>query len=136
MPSVNILAVLVSAVAIFLLGGLWYSPVLFAERWMALQGKTREEIMASGGAKPGMYVQAFLCGLVVAAALAVLLNHFVNLTLARGIGVAVLCWLGFAAATSYGTALFSSKPKALWAIDTAFNLVSFIVAAVILTLWR
>ncbi|MDB4874821.1 MAG: hypothetical protein JWM41_1267 [Gemmatimonadetes bacterium] len=136
MPSVNILAVLVSAVAIFALGGLWYSRILFAERWMALQGKTREEITAGGGASPGMYVQVFICGLLVAAALAVILNHFVNLTLARGIGVAVLCWLGFAAATSYGSALFSSKPRALWVIDTGYNLVAFVLAAVILTLWR
>jgi hypothetical protein len=136
MPSVNLLAVLVSAVAIFLLGGLWYSPALFVDRWMALQGKTREEMMASGGASPAMYVQVFLCGLLVAAGLAVVLNHFINLTLLRGVEVAVLCWLCFAAATSYGTALFSSKPKALWLIDTGFNLVSFLVATVILTLWR
>ena len=47
-----------------------------------------------------------------------------------------ITWLGFAAATSYGTALFSFKPKALWAIDTGFNLVSFLLAAAILSVWR
>src|ERR1051325_1549607 len=48
----NYLAVLVCAVIIFLLGGLWYSPVLFAKRWVALQGKTMEEMQAAG-ASPG-----------------------------------------------------------------------------------
>ena len=34
-PIVNNVAVFVSGVVIFLLGGLWYSPVLFAKRWVA-----------------------------------------------------------------------------------------------------
>ena len=50
--------------------------------------------------------------------------------------IGALAWLGFAGATSFGTALFSGKPKALWLIDSGFNLVSFIVAGVILTIWR
>src|SRR5690349_14409645 len=65
MPQgVNYLAVLVAAVIIFLLGGLWYSPVLFAKRWVALQKKSMEEMQSAGGA--GNYVQVFLCGLVIA----------------------------------------------------------------------
>ena len=60
--SLNYLAVLVSAVAIFMLGGLWYSPVMFAKKWVALQGKSMEEM--SGGASPALYVQVFICGLV------------------------------------------------------------------------
>ena len=43
LPIVNNVAVLVSGVAIFMLGGLWYSPVLFAKRWVKLIGKTEEE---------------------------------------------------------------------------------------------
>ncbi len=44
MPPINYLAVLVSGIAIFMLGGLWHSPVLFAKRWVALQGETVEEM--------------------------------------------------------------------------------------------
>ena len=50
--------------------------------------------------------------------------------------VAVLCWIGFAGSTSFASAAFSGTPRALWLINSAYNLVSFIVAAVILTLWR
>ena len=35
MPEVNWLAVLAATVAAFVLGGLWYSPVLFGKRWQA-----------------------------------------------------------------------------------------------------
>ncbi len=94
-PEVNYLAVLVSGVAIFVLGGLWYSPVLFAKKWVALQGRTEEE-MRGASAGPIMFVYAFLCGLLVAWTLAVILKHFSDLTPLRGVLVAILCWLGFA----------------------------------------
>ena len=39
MTDVNILAVLVAAVSSFLLGGLWYSPVLFHKAWNREAGR-------------------------------------------------------------------------------------------------
>ena len=65
-----------------------------------------------------------------------ILNHFVNLTVLRGALVGALCWVGFAAATSFATSLFSGHPKALWLINSSYNLVSFVVAGIILALWR
>jgi hypothetical protein len=50
--------------------------------------------------------------------------------------VGTLCWLGFAAATSYATAMFSMQPKALWLINSAYNLVSFVIAGVFLSVWH
>jgi hypothetical protein len=135
-PQVNYLAVLVAAVVVFILGGVWYSPAVFAKKWVALQGKDPSVVTGMAGPTPAMFIQVFICGLLISWGMAVLLNHFVNLTLTRGVLVAVLAWLSFAAATSYGSYLFSMKPKQLWAIDSGFNLVSFVLAAVILTLWR
>lgn len=136
MPSgINYLAVLVTAVVIFLLGGLWYSKALFAKQWVALQGKSAEEIQASAKPSPMMFVQVFICGLIIAYVVAVIENHFVNLTVARGAMVGVLLWL-VAAATSYGTALFSSERRGLWMINTGYNLVSMLLAGMILAAWR
>ena len=42
------------------------------------------------------------------------------------------CWLGFAGATSFANVIFAQKPKELWLIDSGYNLVSFVVAGVIL----
>lgn len=136
MPQINYLAVLVAGVVIFMLGGLWYSPVMFAKRWVALQGKTMEEMNADVSAGPVQYAQVFLCGLITAWIMAIVLGFLPRLDLVRGLKLAGICWLGFAGATSYGTALFSGKPRALWLIDTAYNLVAFLLAATILTLWR
>ncbi len=134
LPAVHYLAVLVSGVVIFAMGALWYSPALFAKQWVALTAINAEEMKKGGTPVP--YAMVFLCGLLVSYTMAVILNHFPNLTLIRAIEVAVLCWAGFAGATSFSTAIFSMKPKALWMIDSGFNLASFVVAAAILAGWR
>lgn len=137
LPHVNYLAVLTSGVVIFVLGGLWYSPALFARKWTSLMGKSEAELKAgSSGAQPIMFLLAFICGLLSSWALAVVLNHFVHLTALRGALVGALCWVGFAGATSYANALFARKPKQLWLIDSGFNLVSFILAGITLAVWR
>ena len=136
LPVVNNVAVLVTGAVIFMLGGLWYSPVLFAKRWVALIGKTEEELKASAGSMPMSYLVVLLCGLVTAYVMALVVGNFATGSALDGAIVGAMCWLGFAGATSLGTALFSGKPKALWLIDSGFNLVSFVVAGIILAVWR
>ena len=76
LPIVNNIAVLVSGVVIFMLGGLWYSPVLFAKRWVALTGRTEEELKASAGSMPVSYLYVFLCGLLTAWVMALVIGNF------------------------------------------------------------
>jgi len=110
-PAVNWLAVFVAAIVMFVLGGLWYSPVLFARRWLALQGRTEEQERAQAAAAnmPLMYISAFF---------------------------GAMAWVGFVAPTTYATAMFSGKPKQLWFIDSTYYLVSFMLAGLILAAWR
>jgi hypothetical protein len=44
--QLNFLAILVAAVAAFVLGALWYSPVLFAKQWMKAHGYTPDKLEA------------------------------------------------------------------------------------------
>jgi len=139
-PTVNYLAVLVAAILIFALGGLWYSPVLFARRWIALQNRTEEEMKAQAASAnmPMMYLAAFICAFIQAWVLAALIGHLREVSRMDALHGAVfgaVVWLGFAGSTSYATALFSGKPKQLWVIDSGYNLVSFVLAALILTVW-
>ena len=135
LPHVNYLAVLVSAVAIFILGGLWYSKALFANKWIALMGKSEEELKTA--AKPGAMplVIAFICSLLISWTMAIIVNHFGHEP-GMGLAVAFHCWLGFAAPTSFATATFSGQPKALWLINSGYNLVSFLIAGAILGMWH
>lgn len=135
-PHVNYLAILVSGAAIFVLGGLWYS-VLFKKPWVALMGISEEKMKeGSGGAMPFLLVLAFLCGLMSAYILAIVINHFAPFSILRGAMVGLFCWVGFAAPTSFATAIFSMTPKRLWFINSSYNLISFILAGIILSVWR
>jgi len=136
LPHVNYLAVLVSGVVIFLLGGMWYSKLLFAKPWIALMGKSQEELRANAGPMPVNFLIAFLCGLVSAYVIAAFLNHHEPATIARGAKLGAVCWLGFTATSSLATAVFSQIPKKLWLINTGHNLVSYVVAGMILAAWR
>lgn len=136
LPIVNNAAVVVSGVVIFVLGGLWYSPVLFAKRWVALVGKTEAELRANVGSVPVSYILVFICGVATAYLMALVVGNFAPAGPVDGAIIGALCWAGFAGATSFGTVMFSGKPKALWLIDSGFNLVAFVTAGVILSTWR
>jgi hypothetical protein len=140
-PPVNWLAILVAGIVIFMLGGLWYSPVLFAKKWIALQNKTEEQMRAEAASAnmPLMYASAFVTGLLIAWGMALVFAHIANdmpMNAAHGALLGFIIWLAFAASTSYATALFSGKPRQLWLIDSAYNLVSFVLAGIILAVWR
>src|SRR5438045_874235 len=101
-PPVNYLAVLTCGVVMFILGGLWYSPLLFAKKWMALMGMTEADIHAASKASmPIQYLMVFVCGLITSWGLAVIMNHFQNLTAARGAMIGAFCWLVFVGTTSF-----------------------------------
>ncbi|MCH7763617.1 MAG: DUF1761 domain-containing protein [Candidatus Marinimicrobia bacterium] len=52
-PSINYIAVLVSAVIFFIIGGLWYSPMLFAKPWMNAIGFSDEQLKKMKEKGPG-----------------------------------------------------------------------------------
>ena len=56
--SVNLLAVVVCAIVNMVLGALWYSPILFANSWMNLIGKSKEEMSNPGPAKRAIFFQS------------------------------------------------------------------------------
>ena len=140
-PAINYLAVLVSAIIIFALGGLWYSPVLFAKPWIALQNKTEEQMRAeaAGANMPVLYFVVFVCAFIQAWVLAMVIGHMsqvADMSVAHAAIFSALLWIGFAGSTSFATALFSGAPRQLWAINSLYNLVSFVIAGIILAVWR
>ncbi len=49
--NINYLAVFVAAPSTFLIGGLWYSPILFSKAWMKANNFTEEELNNTNNAK-------------------------------------------------------------------------------------
>ncbi len=129
--DVNFLAVLVAAVAYFIIGGLWYS-VLFGKAWLAAIGKTEEEVRSEGGA-PVAYVVSFISSLISAYFLAIFMN---GTTLQAGLAMGLWVWMGFVATTNSPPYFYENRNKKLYLIYGAYTLVSFLVMGAILALWQ
>ena len=135
--SVRVLPILVAGVAFMMMGALWYGP-LFAKSWMALIGKTEEELRAgmAGKSMGVMYGGAFLASLVASYALALVIEATMMTTLKGGVCVGLIASLGFigtAFATGY---IFNQKPVKLWFIDVGYQVVCFMIAGAIIGGWR
>lgn len=119
MGDINLLAVLLGALAFFVVGALWYGP-LFGKTWRAMNGITDEVIKA--GPRPGqnptwlIMVLAFLFELLIAVTLA----HLVARTGASP-HVVMMMAVGFAATIMVPALginyLFQMRPGKLFAID-------------------
>ena len=128
-----------AAVAAFLLGGLWYSPVLFAKPWMKATGcdpndKQKMEEMRKGAGK--LYAMAFLASLVAATVLAKFFTVMGVDTVVYGLKIAFAVWVGFVATVQLTATLFGKKPIILFFIDTGYQFVSYMLMAVVLTLGK
>lgn len=129
--ELNALAILVAAVAHFLLGGLWYSPLLFAKPFMRGMGKTAEELQ--GGASAAKYVLAFLGGLVKSAGLAVLLTWMAkDIGVAEAAGIGAFVGLALHGAADAVNAMFEGRNRTLVAISVAYDTVGLAIAGAIL----
>lgn len=128
----NYLAVVVAAVAYFILGGLWYG-VVFNKAWMALEHMTIEQAKSVNPAIP--YVVSFLLELLIAYSLAQLCVWRNANTASRGASVGVLVWIGFVGPIALMTYMFEMRPRALYAINEFYPLAGLILMGAILGAW-
>jgi hypothetical protein len=133
--GVNWLAVLVAAVVAFGFGALYYSPLLLGKAWTAAHGYTPEQLAEMQKSAGMAYGVTFVCWLVMAAAVAVILHRVGAQTLVGGLKVAALCWLGFAVPVGLSQQAFGGRKYAAWALDAGYQLVSLLLMGVVLALW-
>ena len=135
MQTVNFWAVLVAGIVNMAVGMVWYGP-LFGKLWKNLMGFT-DESMKSMKLSPAY---AMTGGLITALVMAYVLGHFILLTNAVGLNgawqLAFYVWLGFMATVSLGGVLWEGKSLKLVLLNTAEQLVSVFLMAVVLVWWR
>jgi len=130
---VNLVAVLVSAIAGMVVGGIWYSPLLFAKPWMKLAG--RKDMKPGEGAVAG-YITAFVGTLIMAYVLAHFIGYVSATTIWSGAVTGLWVWLGFTGTAFLTTYTFANRSKKLWAIDAFQYLAIFVVMGMILAVWH
>ena len=130
--QLNYLAIFVAALSTFLIGGLWYSPLLFSKAWMKENGFTEEELKK--GNMGGIFGGAFVLSFVMAFNLAAFLSD--SNDLAWGIMAGALAGIGWVAASMGVTYLFERKSMKLFLINAGFHVVSFILMGAIVGVWK
>jgi|SRR3989344_189541 len=134
MVSVNLFAVVVSAVISMGLGMLWYGP-LFGQQWMKLSGikepSAEERKKMMGKMAPSM-AAGFAASLVAAYVLAAIIKFSSSVGPIEGAITGFFVWLGFIATVSLNMVLWEGKPMKLYFLNNAYSLVNFaLIGAVI-----
>jgi Protein of unknown function (DUF1761) len=137
--GVNVWAVLVSALATMVVGFVWYSPLLFARRWTILMGYDPDdkaklaEMQKSAGPS---YMLSLVASVLSAAALGKIIAIATIHTPLYGIKMGLAVWLGFVTTVQLTNALFMRQPARLYAINTGYQLVCYVVMGAIMAAWR
>ena len=130
------LHVIVAAVIAWLIGALWYSPVMFSKAWVAAHGYTEEQVKSMQVMQSNVIGLTLVALIVVAAVLQVFLHHLGADSMRDGITWAFHAWLGFALPLGFIQHLYSQKKWAAWFIDLGYQLIYFVVMGGILGAWR
>src|SRR6266513_2234856 len=136
MVHVNYLAVLVAAVVVFVLGWLWYSPLLFFKPWMRLRGLDPDAAM-SGAKMPGgklaiEFARCFVLAFVIAHVVGVLGIHSWMIAAHAGL----LLWLGFPVVLLTGSVIWDNVPWKVAAIHAGDWLVKMLVIPIVVGVWH
>jgi hypothetical protein len=131
--AINWLAVVAAALATFLVGGLWYSPVLFARPWQSAVPLTDDGVKSGNQAR--IFGLSFLAALIGAVNLGFFLSG-PDTTLAFGALAGALVGFGWLATGLATTYLFERRPLRLWLIDAGYHAVTFTLMGAIIGGWR
>lgn len=142
MQSINWLAVLVAGISAFVIGGIWYSPMMFGKAWMKDNNLSEEEIQK--GNKGKIFGATAIFSLVMAANLAMFLADgpadcpagcAQKTDLVWGITAGFLAGIWTFAAVAIHS-LFELKPWRLILINGFYSVVSLMLMGAIIGVWR
>ena len=130
---INHIAVFVCAVMSLVIGGLWWSPLLFAKAWQHENGLTDEQLSSFNPAKT--FGLTFLLALIMSYNLAFFLGA-PGTTWQWGITAGLLAGVGWVAAMFIIVALFEQRSLKYILINAGYITVYFAVIGFILGIWR
>ena len=136
--GINVWAALVAALATMVMGFLWYS-LLFARPWLVLMGYDPDDRAKLGEMQKGAgprYGLALVASLLSAALLGKIIAIATVNTALYGMKIGLAVWLGFVTTVQLTNAVFSKQPAKLYAINTGYQLVCYLVMGAILGTWR
>ncbi len=132
LSKLNYLAIVVAALSAFVVGGVWYSPILFGNVWMKEAGISEQEARTR---KMGIvFGVSFLLSLLISLNLATFLAGPPNL--AWGIAAGALAGIGWVTTAMGITYLFEARSPKLFLVNAGYHAVTFMLMGGILGVWK
>jgi hypothetical protein len=131
--TLNWFAVIVAALSNFLIGGLWYSPLLFGKIWMKENNFSDDDLKK--GNMPKILGLTFLFSIVMAFNLAMFLND-ANTTATWGAIAGFLAGFGWVAMAIFINGQFERRSARYMLIHGGYFTISFIIMGLIIGLLR
>jgi len=135
----NLMLIILATLAQFILGALWYSPLLFGKTWMSIMEVshyTKEELQKMQKSMMPFYGLQFFLTLITTWVLASNIL-FLGLSGSAAYFYAGFMWLGFIAPIQISSVVWSSTKRKYWikqiSIMSGMQLVGIMLATFILT---
>jgi len=130
---INHFAVLSAALAAFVIGGVWYSPILFHKAWMNASGLNERDLRQGGMGK--IFGLSFLLSLIMAYNLAAFLAA-PDTTMLWGATAGALAGIGWVALSIGVLGLFERRSWKYVLINGGYFATTFIAMGAIIGAWR
>lgn len=129
LQNVNYLAVLVATIAAFVIGGIWYSPMLFGKQWMKAVGIKENDAKDKA-------TQAMIKSFIVTFIMATTLAMFTPAGASEGLMVGAVLGLGIAGMSSLNNMVYEMKPSNLMLINLGYIFAMYLAMGAILGAWQ
>jgi hypothetical protein len=132
--DVNWVAILVTATAGFMVGGLWY--IVLGKPWTRVSGLGPDQLRVGAALAYGL---GFVCTFVMAYVMARLTDYVFkvqNKTIGNGLLLGLMIWIGFVATTGLTNDLFGRRPLVRWVIESGHHLVVLLLMGAMLAYWQ
>jgi len=134
MAQINFWAVLVAAMASFLVGWLWYGP-LFGKQWMKLNDFTPEKLREGGGLPmPFIMIVNYVATVLAAFSIAMFIGAESDMSFGIFAGLMIaIFWIG---TSRLNDVLYERQPFKLYLINLGYNVVIYLIMGAVLGAWH
>jgi Protein of unknown function (DUF1761) len=128
----NFAAIFVAALMSFAIGGLWYSPLLFARSWMKEAGLTEQQTKDAPMGR--IFGLAAVASLVMAFNLAAFIGPKASLGFGLFAGAAAaIGWVAMSLGVIY---LFEQRSLKLWLINSGYQVIAYTLMGGLIGVWK
>jgi len=131
-------AIVVSVLAMNIIGMVWYGKTPTGKLWRSLVGISDADMEAAK--KSAGPLRSMLIGMLASVVMVYVLAHIIYTygatTAYDGLMGGFWVWLGFFATTMLNGFLYERKPLKLYAVNVSFYFITLLIAGAILAVWR